>query len=108
MYDSSPSRRALQHFSQVVQNKLATESKYIPYETLMTGKARSIEDDSYRYHNIEAILQSANNNYKFNDDIDNSEEEELTDDEMRDRIKERKAKEKDRRADLTTVKAAAI
>ena len=65
-------------------------------------------DDSYRYHNIEAILQSANSHFKFTDDIDNSEEEELTDDEMIDRIKTRKNKERDKRDDLTMVKTAAI
>lgn len=46
--------------------------------------------------------------YRFNDDIDNSEEEDLTDDEMRERIKARKNKERDRRDDLTMVKMAAL
>ena len=54
-----------------------------------------MEDDSYNYQNLEAIMQSANNHYKFNDDIDNSEEEELTDEELRISIKDRKNKEKD-------------
>jgi hypothetical protein len=45
--------------------------------------------------------------YRFNDDIDNSEEDELTDDELRDKIKIRKNKERDRRDDLAMVKMAA-
>jgi len=57
---------------------------------------------------LEAILHNANSKYRFADDIDNSEEEELTDDELRDKIKARKAKEKARRDDLTMVKVAAV
>ncbi len=35
-------------------------------------------------------MHVANHNYNFQDDIDNSEEEELTDDELRVKIKDRK------------------
>ena len=45
-------------------------------------------------------MHTAESMYRFNDDIDNSEEEELTDDELREQIKERKNKEKDKRANL--------
>lgn len=80
----------------------------MPFEKLMPGRTKNLEDDRYMYTNIEAILHTASSKYKFNDDIDNSEEEELTDDELRIKIKERKNKEKSRRDDLTTVKAAAL
>ena len=75
---------------------------------MIPGRENITNDDSYRYHNIEAILHTANSQYKFNDDIDNSEEEELTDDELRDKIKKRKNKEKDRRDELSIVKTAAL
>jgi len=65
------------------------------------------EDDSYRYLNIEAIIHGAASMYRFNDDIDNSEEDDLTDEELRDKIKIRKNKERDRRDDLALVRIAA-
>ena len=46
--------------------------------------------------------------YRFNDDIDNSEEEDLSDDELREKIKTRKEKERARRDDLKMVKLAAL
>ena len=80
----------------------------MPFEKLMPGRTKNLEDDRYMYTNIESILHTASSKYRFNNDIDNSEEEELTDDELRLKIKERKNKEKSRRDDLTTVKAAAL
>lgn len=53
-------------------------------------------------------MASASSHFKFSRDIDNSEEEELTDDELRERVKTRKNKERDRRDDLKMVKQAAI
>lgn len=65
--------------------------------------------DSYRYNGVESILsQVASQRSKFNKDIDNSEEENLSDDELRLKIKERKAKERIKRDDLVMVEMAAI
>ena len=109
-FDSSPSRRALHAYAQLVNANLQDKTKYIPYREHMPQSRlhKHEEDDSYRYKNIEAILASASSHFKFSQDIDNSEEEELTDDELKERIKKRKNKERDRRDDLTMVRAAAI
>ena len=81
----------------------------MPFRQLMPqSRLQDQEDDSYNYKNIEAILASASSHFKFSNDIDNSEEEELTDDELRERVKTRKNKERDRRDDLKMVKEAAI
>ena len=52
-------------------------------------------------------MHNAGSKYRFDPDIDNSEEEELTDDELRLKIKDRKQREKARRDDLTVTKTAA-
>ena len=94
---------------------MLTSDKYLPYmkqsQTNLAESQRSHTldyDDSYRYVNLEALIHSAGHHFKFNDDIDNSEEEELTDDELRLRIKTRKDKERSKRSDLTMVKIAAL
>ena len=46
--------------------------------------------------------------FKFNKDIDNDEEDELSDGSLKDRIKERKVKERNLRAELTIVNKAAL
>ena len=46
--------------------------------------------------------------FKFNADIDNDEEDELSDGSLKDRIKERKIKERNLRAELTIVNKAAV
>lgn len=79
------------------------KAKYVPY----TGPQCS-ENDSYRYLTMEHVLATASSQYKFNQDIDNSEEEELTDDELREKIKNRKANERARRDSLTVTKTAAL
>ena len=43
----------------------------MPFEKLMPGRTKNLEDDRYMYTNIEAILHTASSKYKFNDDIDN-------------------------------------
>ena len=65
-------------------------------------------DDSYDYNGLKAILASADKSWNFDKDIDDSEEDEISDEELRMAIKSRKAKEKARRDDLTTVKSAAM
>ena len=66
------------------------------------------ENDGYKFFGINAILNAANHHYNFNKDIDDSEEDEISDDDLRMAIKTRKNKEKARRDDLTTVKIAAL
>lgn len=53
-------------------------------------------------------MASASRDFNFNAEIDDSEEDEVSDEELRLTIKSRKAKEKARRDDLTTVKYAAL
>lgn len=46
--------------------------------------------------------------FKFNKDIDNDEEDELSDGSLKERIKERKIKERNLRAELTVINKAAV
>ena len=121
----TPSQRALQTFNQIVQDKMSSitshkqaSSKYIPYVNLMHRDSSELKvnhfnkenpNDSYKYDNIESILsQVASQRSKFQKDIDNSEEENLSDDELRLKIKERKAKQRIKRDDLVMVEIAAL
>ena len=56
---------------------------------------------------MEAIYKGTFNVIKFRDDIDNSEEDDLSDEDLKARIKERKAKERALRAHIGIVRAAA-
>lgn len=113
-YDATPSRRALHNFQTMISHKMDDPSNsYVPYLKQVSGSypphARvDRKDDSYRFLGIEAILGSVNQQYKFNPDIDDSEEEELTDDELREKIKLRKVKERDRRDGLKITRLAAV
>ena len=121
----NPSQRALKTFNQMVQDKMSSitgnkqeSSKYIPYVNLMHRDSSELQDnhydkenpvDSYKYNNLESILSGvASARAKFEKDIDNSEEENLSDDELRLKIKERKTKERMKRDDLVMVEMAAI
>ena len=53
-------------------------------------------------------MQSANANYKFMPDIDDSEEDEISDEGLREAIKSRKYRERSRRDELALVKTAAL
>ena len=61
----------------------------------------------YHYPMMEAIRQGAERMIHFHEDIDNSEEEDLSDEELMGRIKERKAKERALRSHIGIVKQAA-
>ena len=109
-FEATESRRALHGFNLVEYGGASPHKKYVPFmkrsaEQQIKGKN---ENDGYKFFGINAILNAANHHYNFNEDIDDSEEDEISDDELRMAIKTRKNKEKARRDDLTTVKIAAL
>ena len=112
-----PGTAALRAVSQLVEKPPDKNEKvknfYIPYKggnyvSPLSTRSGEFEDGRYRYKNIEAILRSATEQYRFNDDIDNDEEEELTDDELREKTTNRKMKERAKRDNLQTVRLAAL
>ena len=71
-------------------------------------KDRLPPDNRYKLFGIKDVLMAANKQYNFSKDIDDSDEEEISDDELRNSIKKRKWKEIDRRDDLKIAKYAAL
>ena len=109
-FEDSPSRRALHGFDLVKSGGTAPNQKYNHF--MKSTAAKNLQgrhpDDGYNYFGIEAILAAANQHFNFETNIDDSDEDQISDDELRNAIKMRKETDQVRRDDLTTVKYAAL